>query len=42
VPVGLFLLASPVAAALAAPSVLGVLLLVQGVALTAFAFRART
>src|SRR5262245_60889137 len=42
VPVGLFLLGSPIAAALAAPPVFGVLLLVQGVALTAFAFRART
>lgn len=42
VPVGLFLLGSPIAAALAAPAVFGVLLLVQGVALTAFAFRART
>jgi DNA-binding winged helix-turn-helix (wHTH) protein/uncharacterized membrane protein HdeD (DUF308 family) len=41
-PVGLFLLGSPLAAALAAPSVFGVLLLVQGVALTAFAFRNRT
>jgi DNA-binding winged helix-turn-helix (wHTH) protein/uncharacterized membrane protein HdeD (DUF308 family) len=41
-PVGLFLLGSPVAAALVAPAVFGVLLLVQGVALTAFAFRART
>jgi DNA-binding winged helix-turn-helix (wHTH) protein/uncharacterized membrane protein HdeD (DUF308 family) len=41
-PVGLFLLGSPVAPALAAPPVFGVLLLVQGVALTAFAFRART
>jgi DNA-binding winged helix-turn-helix (wHTH) protein/uncharacterized membrane protein HdeD (DUF308 family) len=41
-PVGLFLLGSPVAAALAAPSVFGVLLLVQGIALTAFAFRARS
>jgi DNA-binding winged helix-turn-helix (wHTH) protein/uncharacterized membrane protein HdeD (DUF308 family) len=42
VPVGLLLLGSPMAAALAAPPVFGVLLLVQGVALTAFAFRART
>ncbi len=42
VPVGLFLLGSPIAAALAAPPVFGVLLLIQGVALTAFAFRART
>src|SRR6266436_1917295 len=39
-PVGLFLLGSPLAAALAAPPVFGVLLLVQGAALTAFAFRA--
>jgi uncharacterized membrane protein HdeD (DUF308 family) len=42
VPAGLFLLVSPIAAALAAPPVFGVLLLVQGVALTAFAFRVRT
>jgi len=42
VPMGLFLLGSPIAGALAAPPVFGVLLLVQGVALTAFAFRART
>jgi DNA-binding winged helix-turn-helix (wHTH) protein/uncharacterized membrane protein HdeD (DUF308 family) len=42
VPAGLFLLGSPIAAALAAPPVFGVLLLVQGVALTAFAFRVRT
>jgi DNA-binding winged helix-turn-helix (wHTH) protein/uncharacterized membrane protein HdeD (DUF308 family) len=42
VPIGLFLLGSPLAAALAAPPVFGVLLLIQGVALTAFAFRART
>jgi len=40
-PVGLFLLCSPIAAALAAPPIFGVLLLVEGVALTAFAFRAR-
>jgi len=40
-PVGLFLLGSPIATALAAPPVFGVLLLVQGVALTAFAFRTR-
>src|SRR6266550_9334572 len=39
-PVGLFLLCSPIAAALAAPPIFGVLLLVEGVALTAFAFRA--
>jgi uncharacterized membrane protein HdeD (DUF308 family) len=43
VPLGLFLLGSPMAATLAAPpAVFGVLLLVQGVALTAFAFRLRT
>jgi DNA-binding winged helix-turn-helix (wHTH) protein/uncharacterized membrane protein HdeD (DUF308 family) len=42
VPVGLLLLGSPIAAALAAPPVFGVLLLVQGAALAAFAFRART
>ena len=40
-PVGLFLLCSPIVAALAAPPVFGVLLLVEGVALTAFAFRTR-
>jgi DNA-binding winged helix-turn-helix (wHTH) protein/uncharacterized membrane protein HdeD (DUF308 family) len=40
--VGLLLLGSPVAAALAAPLGFGVLFLVQGVALTVFAFRART
>ncbi len=40
-PVGLFLLCSPIAAALAAPPVFGALFLVQGVALTAFAFRTR-
>jgi DNA-binding winged helix-turn-helix (wHTH) protein/uncharacterized membrane protein HdeD (DUF308 family) len=40
--VGLLLLGSPVAAALAAPLAFGVLFLVQGVALTVFAFRVRT
>jgi len=39
--VGLLLLASPIAAALAVPLVFGVLLLVQGVALVVLAFRAR-
>jgi uncharacterized membrane protein HdeD (DUF308 family) len=39
--VGLLLLASPVAAALAVPLVFGVLLLIQGVALVVLAFRAR-
>ena len=39
--VGLFLRGSPIAAALAAPLAFGVLFLVQGVALTVFAFRAR-
>jgi uncharacterized membrane protein HdeD (DUF308 family) len=39
--VGLFLLGSPIAAALAAPLAFGVLFLGQGVALTVFAFRAR-
>jgi uncharacterized membrane protein HdeD (DUF308 family) len=39
---GLLLLGPPIAAVLAAPLVFGVLFLVQGVALTAFAFRART
>jgi uncharacterized membrane protein HdeD (DUF308 family) len=40
--VGLLLLGSPVAAALAVPLVFGVLLLVQGVALVVWAFRLRT
>ena len=40
--VGLLLLGSPVAAALAVPLVFGVLLLVQGVALIVLAFRVRT
>jgi DNA-binding winged helix-turn-helix (wHTH) protein/uncharacterized membrane protein HdeD (DUF308 family) len=39
--VGLFLLGSPIAAALAAPLAFGVLFLAQGVALTVLAFRAR-
>lgn len=39
--VGLLLLASPIAAALAVPLVFGVLLLVQGAALVVLAFRAR-
>jgi uncharacterized membrane protein HdeD (DUF308 family) len=39
--VGLLLLASPVAAALAVPLVFGVLLLIQGVALVVLAIRAR-
>jgi DNA-binding winged helix-turn-helix (wHTH) protein/uncharacterized membrane protein HdeD (DUF308 family) len=39
--VGMCLLGSPIAAALAAPLVFGVLFLVQGVALTVFAFRAQ-
>lgn len=39
--VGLLLLASPMAAALAVPLVFGVLLLVQGVALIVWAFRVR-
>jgi uncharacterized membrane protein HdeD (DUF308 family) len=39
--VGLLLLASPLAAALAVPLVFGILLLVQGVALVVLAFRAR-
>jgi len=39
--VGVLLLSSPVAAALAVPLVFGVLLLVQGVALTVWAFRVR-
>ncbi len=38
---GLFLRGSPIAAALAAPLTFGVLFLVQGIALTVFAFRAR-
>jgi uncharacterized membrane protein HdeD (DUF308 family) len=40
--VGLLLLGSPVAAALAVPLVFGVLLLVQGIALVIWAFRLRT
>jgi DNA-binding winged helix-turn-helix (wHTH) protein/uncharacterized membrane protein HdeD (DUF308 family) len=40
-PVALLLLGSPIAAELAAPTAFGVLFLVQGVALTAFAFTAR-
>ena len=39
--VGLLLLASPVAAALAVPFVFGVLLLIEGVALIVWAFRVR-
>jgi uncharacterized membrane protein HdeD (DUF308 family) len=39
--VGLLLLGSPVAAALAVPLVFGVLLLVQGIALVIWAFRLR-
>ena len=39
--VGLLLLGSPMAAALAVPLVFGVLLLVQGVALIVWAFRVR-
>jgi len=39
--VGLLLLASPIAAALAVPLVFGVLLLVQGIALVVLAFRVR-
>jgi DNA-binding winged helix-turn-helix (wHTH) protein/uncharacterized membrane protein HdeD (DUF308 family) len=39
--VGLFLLGSPIAAALAAPVAFGTLFLVQGAVLTVFAFRAR-
>ena len=39
--VGLLLLGSPIAATLAVPFVFGVLLLVQGVALTIWAFRVR-
>ena len=39
--VGLLLLGSPVAAALAVPIVFGVLLLIEGVALIAWAFRVR-
>jgi uncharacterized membrane protein HdeD (DUF308 family) len=39
--VGLLLLGSPIAAALAVPLVFGVLLLIQGVALVVLAFRAR-
>jgi len=38
---GLLLLASPVAAALAVPFVFGVLLLIEGVALIVWAFRVR-
>jgi uncharacterized membrane protein HdeD (DUF308 family) len=41
VPVGLFLVGSPVVAALETPLGFGLLFLGQGVALTAFAFRAR-
>jgi uncharacterized membrane protein HdeD (DUF308 family) len=40
--VGLFLLSSPVAAALAVPVVFGVLLLIQGIAVTIWAFRIRS
>jgi uncharacterized membrane protein HdeD (DUF308 family) len=40
--VGLLLLGSPIAAALAVPLVFGVLLLIQGVGLIVLAFRART
>ncbi len=40
--VGLFLLGRPVTAALAVPIVLGVLLLIQGVAVTIWAFRVRS
>ncbi len=40
--VGLFLLGRPVTAALAVPLVLGVLLLIQGVAVTIWAFRVRS
>jgi uncharacterized membrane protein HdeD (DUF308 family) len=40
--VGLLLLGSPVAAALAVPLVFGVLLLIQGVGSIALAFRTRT
>src|SRR5271165_2265805 len=39
--IGLLLLSSPVAAALAVPFVFGVLLLIEGVALIAWAFRVR-
>jgi uncharacterized membrane protein HdeD (DUF308 family) len=39
--IGLLLLGSPVAAALAVPFVFGVLLLIEGVALIAWAFRVR-
>ena len=39
--VGLLLLGSPVAAALAVPFVFGVLLLIEGVALIVLAFRVR-
>jgi uncharacterized membrane protein HdeD (DUF308 family) len=39
--IGLLLLGSPVAAAFAMPLVFGVRLLVQGVALTIWAFRVR-
>ena len=39
--VGLLLLGSPVAAALAVPIVFGVLLLIQGIGLIAWAFRVR-
>jgi len=40
--IGLLLLGSPIAAALAVPLVFGVLLLVQGVGLVVWAFRVRT
>jgi len=40
--VGLLLLGSPIAAALAVPVVFGVLLLIQGVGLIVLAFRVRT
>jgi uncharacterized membrane protein HdeD (DUF308 family) len=40
--IGLLLLGSPIAAALAVPLVFGVLLLIQGVGLIVLAFRVRT
>jgi uncharacterized membrane protein HdeD (DUF308 family) len=40
--IGVLLLSAPMAAALAVPFVFGILLLVQGVALTALAFRVRS
>lgn len=40
--IGLLLLSSPLTAALAVPLVFGVLLLIEGIALIVFAFRART